>query len=110
MGRQQQNRHGGGGGGARLCQLGHPHGQATHGEGDGKDEGEGERGSLADRQASDGDVLWRRADRKADGEGVDPIVTGDCEGEGEGEGDEQGLWHRGSVGGTGICVRVAEPF
>ena len=67
--------------------------------------GEGEQGSLADRQATDGDVLWRRADGKADGEGVDPVVAGDCEGEGEREGDERGLWHGGRAGGTGMCVR-----
>ena len=64
--------------------------------------GEGERGSLADRQATDGDVLWRRADGEADGEGVDPVVAGDCEGEGDREGDERGLWHGGRTGGTGM--------
>ena len=71
----------------------------------GEGDGEGERGSLADRQATDGDVLWRRADGEADGEGVDPVITGDCEGEGEGEGDERGLWHGGRAGGMGMCVR-----
>ena len=75
--------------------------------GEGYGEGEGERGSLADRQATDGDVLWRRADGEADGEGVDPVVAGDCEGEGEGEreGDGRGLWHGGRASGTGMCVR-----
>ena len=62
-------------------------------------------GSPADRQATDGDVLWRRADGEADGEGVDPVVAGDGEGEGEREGDERGLWHGGRAGGTGMCVR-----
>ena len=38
-------------------------------------------GSPADRQATDGDVLWRRADGEADGEGVDLVGEGDGEGE-----------------------------
>ena len=68
--------------------------------GEGYGEGEGERGSLADRQATDGDVLWRRTDGEADGEGVDPVVAGDCEGEGEREGDERDV--RALCGGGGV--------